>query len=60
LPSWRQLDEMPCAHRARLWWAFLSFLHLQPQLYKPADGFGLSQLALCPISGGFRLGSLCR
>src|SRR3954454_1674640 len=40
LPSWRQLDEMPYAHRARLWRAFLSFLHLQPQLYKPADGFG--------------------
>jgi hypothetical protein len=47
---------MPYAHRARLWRAFLSFLHLQPQLYKPADGFGLSQLALCPISGGFRIG----
>ena len=29
---------------------------LQPQLYQPADGFGLSQLALCPISGGFRIG----
>jgi len=25
-----------------------------------ADGFGLSQLARCPISGGFRLASLCR
>src|SRR5258705_9380591 len=23
---------MPYAHRARLWWAALSFLHLQPEL----------------------------
>jgi hypothetical protein len=32
LPSGRRLDEMPYAHRARLWWAALSFLCLQPQL----------------------------
>src|SRR3954471_18695126 len=30
LPSWRQLDEMPYAHRARLWRAFLSFFTFSP------------------------------
>src|ERR1035437_2340610 len=47
LPFRHQLGEMPCAHRAPLWcsaWVVqarpvsLSFLRLQPDLDKPAEG----------------------